>query len=146
MKFTRRDFGKLAVPAAAIAAFPRMAMSFAPQNSKIDGVQIGAITYSFRQGVDKKTLPAVFQSIGLSEAELMSGDAEIIAGIPTATALGPGSGGGAARPPAAEVALAPNGCPVTSPSGHDSALKSGQAAAPATRARRPLTPEQEATQ
>ena len=71
-----------------------MAMSFAPQSSKIDGVQIGAITYSFRQGVDKKTLPAVFQSIGLSEAELMSGDAEIIAGIPTASAPGPGSGGG----------------------------------------------------
>src|SRR5580704_3287399 len=105
MKFTRRDFGKLAVPAAAIAAFPRMAMSFAPQNSKIDGVQIGAITYSFRQGVDKKTLPAVFQSIGLSEAELMSGDAEIIAGIPAAVAAGPRPGGsGGARPPATEVA------------------------------------------
>src|ERR1700722_10081666 len=117
MKFTRRDFGKLAVPAATVAAFPRIAMGFAPQSSKIDGVQIGAITYSFRQGVDKKTLPAVFQSIGLSEAELMSGDAEIIAGVPTASAPTSGSGGGGPRPPAAEVAMAPNGCPVTSPSG-----------------------------
>jgi sugar phosphate isomerase/epimerase len=144
MKFTRRDFGRLAVPAAAVAAFPRMALSFAPQSSKIDGVQIGAITYSFRQGVDKKTLPAVYQSIGLSEVELMSGDAEIMAGIPTPTAPASGAGGGP-RPPAAEVAMAPNGCPVNSPSGHDSALKSGQTAAPA-RARRPLTPEQEAAQ
>src|ERR1700727_970306 len=106
MKFTRRDFGRLAVPAAAVAAFPRMAMSFAPQSSKIDGVQIGAITYSFRQGVDKKTLPAVFQQIGLSEAELMSGDAEAIAGMPSAG--GPGFGGGGPRPPAADVANAPN--------------------------------------
>jgi sugar phosphate isomerase/epimerase len=41
--------------------------------------------------------------------------------------------------------MAPNGCPVTSPSGHDSAMKSGQAAAP-VRVRRPPTPEQEAAQ
>ena len=76
----------------------------------------------------------------------MSGDAEIIAGIPTASAPGPGSSGGA-RPPAAEVAMAPNGCPVTSPSGHDSAMKSGQAAAHRDAGTAPpLLPEQEAAQ
>ena len=61
MPFTRRDFGKLAIPAATGLAFPGLARAFAPQSSKIDGVQIGAITYSFRQGVDKKTLPSVLQ-------------------------------------------------------------------------------------
>ena len=42
MTFTRRDFGKLAavaLPAARLMAKP---------NSKFNGVQIGAITYSFR--------------------------------------------------------------------------------------------------
>jgi sugar phosphate isomerase/epimerase len=148
MKFTRRDFGRLAVPAVAAAAFPRIAMSLVQQSSKIDGVQIGAITYSFRQGVDKKTLPAVLQSIGLSETELMSGDAEIIAGLPAAGAPGFGPGGGP-RTPAGEVAMAPNGCAVTSPSGRDSAMKAGQAlpaGGPGGRTRGPLTPEQEAAQ
>ena len=146
MHFNRRDFGKLAGAAATGLAFPSLANAFAPQSSKIDGVQIGAITYSFRQGVDKKTLPAVFQEIGLSEAELMSGDAEIIAGMPSAA--GPGFGGGGPRPPAGDVASAPNGCPVTSPSGRASALKAGQQlpAGFGGRPRGPLTPEQEAAQ
>jgi sugar phosphate isomerase/epimerase len=146
MPFTRRDFGKLAIPAATGLAFPGLARAFAPQSSKIDGVQIGAITYSFRQGVDKKMLPAVFQEIGLSEAELMSGDAEIIAGMPSAG--GPGFGGGGPRPPAGDVAAAPDGCPVTSPSGRAAALKAGQTlpAGGGGRARGPLTPEQEAAQ
>src|SRR5580693_2476652 len=57
MVYTRRDFGKIAmamVPAAAGLSIPEMAQ--AAQNSKIDGVQIGAITYSFRQGVVKTEL------------------------------------------------------------------------------------------
>ncbi len=147
MSFTRRDFGKLAIPAATGLAFPGLARAFAPQSSKIDGVQIGAITYSFRQGVDKKTIPAVFQQIGLSEAELMSGDAEIIAGMPSVAAPAFGGGGGP-RPPAREVATAPNGCPVNSPSGRDSAMKAGQTtqAGGGGRPRGPLTPEQEDAQ
>ena len=68
MNISRRDFGKLAVSAGASLALP--GTSFAAQSSKIDGVQIGAITYSFRQGVDKKQIPTVMQKIGLSEAEL----------------------------------------------------------------------------
>lgn len=143
MEFSRRDFGKLAVPAAAVAAFPGMAKAFAPQSSKIDGVQIGAITYSFRQGVDKKTLPAVLQKIGLSETELMSGDAEIMAGLPAAAGFGPGGGG---PRPAAPVAMAPNGCAVSTPAGRDSALKAGQTLPAFGRPRGPMTPEQEAAQ
>jgi len=58
-------------------------------------IKIGAITYSFRGspaqgGVAAVDMPAAMQKIGLSEVELMSGDAEAIAGIPAA----PGRGGG----------------------------------------------------
>src|ERR1700689_788709 len=98
MNFTRRDFGKIAMaaaPAAAGLSIPGMMQ--AAQSSKIDGVQIGAIPYSFRgapppmgTGVAAADMPAAMQKIGLSEVELMSGDAEIIAGIPPA----PGRGGG----------------------------------------------------
>ena len=174
MEFTRRDFGKLAmatVPAAAGLSIPGMAR--AAQSSKIDGVQIGAITYSFRGspaqgGVAAADMPAAMQKIGLSEVELMSGDAEIIAGIPPAPGRGGGgfgggrggSGrgggggfgrGGGAGASGAEVALAPNGCPANTPSGRDSIAKAGGAAPAAGRGgggRGPatMTPEQEAAQ
>lgn len=167
MNFTRRDFGKLAMaslPAAAGLSIPGMGL--AAQSSKIDGVQIGAITYSFRQGVVKTDLPSIMQKIGLSEVELMSGDAETIAGMPSAGGGGFGGGGrggsggrggrggsgggfGGGRG-AANAALAPNGCPANSPSGQDSMAKSGQAPArgggPGGGGRGPLTPEQEAAQ
>jgi len=90
MSFTRRDFGKITVAGLSIPG-----AAFALPNSKIDGVQIGAITYSFRQGVPKLDLPAVMAKIGLSEVELMSGDAEIMAGAPVAA--GGGGGGGRGR-------------------------------------------------
>ena len=81
MALTRRDFGKIAlstVPAAMFAAGP---------NSKIKGVQIGAITYSFRQGVPKAEIIPALVKIGLSEVELMSGDCEALAGAPAAPAF-----------------------------------------------------------
>jgi hypothetical protein len=43
MTFTRRELGKLA-----LAALPAASLTAKP-NSKFKGVQIGAITYSFRQ-------------------------------------------------------------------------------------------------
>ena len=171
MEFTRRDFGKIAmatVPAAAGLSLADIAR--AAQSSKIDGVQIGAITYSFRgapppngTGVAASDMPAAMQKIGLSEVELMSGDAEIIAGIPQAPGRGGGGFGGARGGSgrggggfggrggaAADVTTAPNGCPSNTPSGRDSIAKAGAAPAagrggggrgPAT-----LTPEQEAAQ
>ncbi len=145
-----------AVPAAAGLSLPDFAR--AAQSSKIDGVQIGAITYSFRQGVDKKELPSVMAKIGLSEVELMSGDAEAIAGIPS-VAFGGGGGrggsgfgggfGGRGGSGRGAVAMAPNGCPANSPSGQDSMAKSGQAPARGGGGgfgRGPMTPEMEAQQ
>jgi sugar phosphate isomerase/epimerase len=165
MEFTRRDFGKLAmasVPAAAGLSVPGAAL--AAQSSKIDGVQVGVITYSFRQGVDKKDLPSVIQKIGLNEVELMSGDAEIIAGVPAAGGGGFGGGGGGRGGSGGRgggrggsggfggrgggnAALAPNGCPANSPSGQDSLARSGQAPARGGGGGgRAMTPEQEAAQ
>src|ERR1035437_10019036 len=77
MTFTRRDFGKLAavaLPAASLLAKP---------NSNFNGVQIGAITYSFR------ALPSSAEEVlkycvdsGISGIELMSNVAESYAGSP----------------------------------------------------------------
>ena len=148
-----------AVPAAAGLSIADLAR--AAQSSKIDGVQIGAITYCFRGapargGVLPADMPAAMQKIGLSEVELMSGDAEIIAGIPQAAAGGggfggPGGRGGSGRGGgrgAGNVQVAPNGCPANTPSGQDSMAKSGQAPARGGGfgGGRALTPEQEAAQ
>lgn len=86
MLFSRRDFAKLtaaALPAATLAGKP---------NSKFHGVQIGAITYSFRQ------LPSSADDIlkycvdlGISSIELMGDVAETYAGAPKSPAR-PGRG------------------------------------------------------
>ncbi len=168
MEFTRRDFGKIAMAAVPAAAGLSIAdMARAAQSSKIDGVQIGTITYSFRgapppngTGVAAPDMPAAMQKIGLSEVELMSTDAEIIAGIPQAPGRGGGGGfgggrggsgrgGGGRGAGGGEVTAAPNGCPSNTPSGRDSIAKSGGAAAAAGgggRGPATLTPEQEAAQ
>jgi sugar phosphate isomerase/epimerase len=105
MAYTRRDVGRLAfatLPAAAGLTLPRFA--FAAPNSKIKNVQIGAITYSFRQGVPKAEIIPDMVKIGLSEVELMSGDAEALAGAPVPAPAagggrGRGAGGGRGRAP-----------------------------------------------
>src|ERR1700730_7909366 len=89
MNYTRRDFTK-----AALAALPASALSlpkaaFAAPNSRIGGVQIGAITYSFKQDVRKpaEIIPDLVK-IGLSSVELMSDDAELMAGAPPIPTFG----------------------------------------------------------
>src|ERR1035437_9765801 len=89
MTFTRRDFGKLAavaLPAASLLAKP---------NSNFNGVQIGAITYSFR------ALPSSAEEVlnycvggGSGGIELMSSGAERPAGSPAPAGRGPGGGPG----------------------------------------------------
>src|ERR1700739_3912880 len=82
MNYTRRDFTKAAlaaVPAASTLSLPSAA--FAAPNSRISGVQIGAITYSFKQDVRKpaEIIPDLVK-IGLSSVELMSNDGELMEG------------------------------------------------------------------
>ena len=98
MNYSRRDFGKLAlagIPAAAmLKAFPAAVLEAREKiNSKIGGVTIGAITYSFRSIQDPMEILKAYQTIGLGEMELMSNHAEALAGMPS----GRGGGGGGRR-------------------------------------------------
>jgi sugar phosphate isomerase/epimerase len=90
--FTRRDFGKLA-----LAGLP-LSLAFADINSKFKGVQIGAITYSFRSMPNPDDILNAYKTIGLGEMELMSGDAEKLAGAPVPTGRGFGAGRRGATP------------------------------------------------
>src|SRR6185295_2425289 len=81
MTHTRRDLAKLAAAAVPAAFLGVPGVGFAAPNSKIAGVQIGTITYSFKQDVKKpdEIIPDLVK-IGLSSVELMSDDGERMAG------------------------------------------------------------------
>src|SRR5687768_16516726 len=123
MMLSRREFGKLAlasVPAATVLGGSDFFTAFAPTpaeastvfggagaqtgkpNSKIEGVQIGTITYSYRSMPDQSaeaTLRYILES-GISAVELMGGPIESYAGIPTmAGGRGGRGGGGGGRGP-----------------------------------------------
>jgi sugar phosphate isomerase/epimerase len=118
MAFTRREFGRLALaglPAAAL--FGRTESLFgavlqAKPDSMIDGVQIGAITYSYRSMPDQSA-EAILEYVvdsGVSGIELMGGPVESFAGAPSGGARGGGAGaarGAAAGGPANAVATPP---------------------------------------
>jgi sugar phosphate isomerase/epimerase len=104
MEYTRRDFTKLAltaVPALGLMGEPVFGSTLwqGKPNSLFNGVQIGAITYSYRSMPDQSaeaTLQYILDS-GISAIELMDGPAEAFAGKPaTARGGGPGGGRGAA--------------------------------------------------
>jgi len=144
---------------AAAAAFTMVPLSFAfknppyvvpaqseKPNSKFGGVEIGAITYSWRSmpgGVEN--IVKYCKECGISSIELMSGDLEEYLGAPKnpmAGMYGPPAGG--QRPPAAPAAGAP--APgANPPAGAPPAGAPAAGAPPAARPQRqPLTPEQEA--
>ena len=169
MSYTRREFGKLAiagVPAAFMGGPASMlnALAQAKPNSLIDGVQIGAITYSFRSMPDQSaeaTLKYVVES-GISAIELMGGPVESFAGAPAPAGRGARGGRGAAArgAPGAAPAAAARGAAPGAPApeltgswnGQPCALpqqgRGGQAGAGAGRggARGGMTPEQRAAQ
>jgi sugar phosphate isomerase/epimerase len=80
MRLTRRDIGKVA-----LASVP-LAKAFGAKriDSKFNGVQIGAITYSFNRIAmpDPEAIIKAYVEIGLGEAELMSNHCEALAGAP----------------------------------------------------------------
>ena len=82
-RYTRREFTGivLGAPAAlSIGAFG--ARLDAAIDSRVRGVQIGAITYSFRALSDPQAIVQAFVSMGIGEVELMSNHAEALAGAP----------------------------------------------------------------
>jgi len=97
----RRDFTKLvltSLPAGwLLSNVPLSARAMI--DSKIKGVQIGAITYSFRTMSDPNDIIKAYVTVGLGEMELMSGDCEKLAGAPAA-----GRGGRGTSGPEAEAA------------------------------------------
>jgi hypothetical protein len=105
MMLSRREFGKLtlaSLPAATVLGgsdFFATAFAQGKPNSKIEGVQIGTITYSYRSMPDQSaeaTLRYILDS-GISAIELMGGPIESFAGIPTMEG-GRGGGRGAGGP------------------------------------------------
>ena len=74
MLYTRRDVGRLGLAAGLASAFGSKLIAEKP-NSKINGVQIGTITYSYRNMPDQSaeaTLRYIVES-GISAIELMGG-------------------------------------------------------------------------
>jgi sugar phosphate isomerase/epimerase len=91
------------VPAVALAggtgSFVETLFAQGKPNSVFGGVQIGAITYSYRTMEDQSaeaTLKYLLGS-GLSACELMDGPAEMFAGAPQPPARGRGAGAGGGR-------------------------------------------------
>src|SRR5215469_1132657 len=88
--YSRRDLGKIA-----LASLP-LARASGAITSKIHGVQIGAITYSFGN-MPLADIIKAYIDIGLSEMELMFNHAETAMGAPTPAppvGRGPGRGPG----------------------------------------------------
>src|SRR5947208_9433540 len=134
LMYSRRDFGRFAL------ASPPVAHALAAINSKFSGVQIGAITYSFRgmPGLDE-IIPAMVK-IGLGEVELMSNHAEAAAGAPATGAPG---GRGAGRAPGGGAGAGPQ---AAGGQGSDAQAQAGQGRGRRGGGRAPLTPEQQAAQ
>ena len=171
MSYSRREFGKLALaglPAAAMlgrseSIFGEFAAQAKP-NSLISGVQIGTITYSYRQMPDQSaeaTLKYILDS-GISAIELMGGPVESFAGAPTAPGRGGGPGGpggpggGGRGPGGGRAAFDPNNLPPGTKLGEwhgqqcavpieggEGALGGGRGGGGAGRGRGGATPEQQ---
>src|ERR1700687_1177676 len=92
MEITRRDLGKIALASVPLCG----ALAAKRIDSKFDGVQIGAITYSFNRIAtpDPEAIVKAYVEIGLGEAELMSNHCEALAGAPPMPAFGRGGGAG----------------------------------------------------
>ena len=159
MTYSRREFGKLALaglPGAVVLARSESifgAFTQAKPNSLINGVQIGAITYSFRSMPDQSaeaTLKYIVDS-GISAVELMGGPAESFAGAPSSgRGGGAGAGGGRrgadpnAPPPQFNSSWAGQPC-NTAPRG-DAPPQARGGGAGGGRGRGEATPEQQAAQ
>jgi sugar phosphate isomerase/epimerase len=87
--YTRRDFGKLALAALPLPAFPFFGKLAAQSNTQIAGLQFGIETFSFHDlppAGDPKLIPTIVRNmteLGLVECEIMSGHVEPYASVAT---------------------------------------------------------------
>lgn len=97
MNITRREFGQLALAGvpAALARFDVPLLAAERPNSLVNGVQLGVITYSYRQMPDTsaRALLGYIVANGISATELMGEPAEEFAGAPSNGRGGRGGGG-----------------------------------------------------
>ena len=105
MRYTRREVGKLALSAlpGSLLVRPLALLAQNRPNSTINGVRVGAITYSYRTMPDQSA-EAILRYVvdsGISQIELMGGPVEAFAGAPQA-ARGGGSGRRGGQPPTPE--------------------------------------------
>ncbi|MEZ2347809.1 sugar phosphate isomerase/epimerase family protein [Terriglobus sp. RCC_193] len=110
MNITRRDFGRLAAAGISAAALqPRSLFAQGKPNSKINGVQIGVISYSYRQMKPFDALSVLKYAVedGINATELENVQ-ELWAGMPSMPPrpLGPPPAPGTPRPQMSEAAKA----------------------------------------
>ena len=148
MLYTRRDIGKIALAAGAAS---RLVAAGKP-NSNFGGVQIGAITYSYRQLPNSNDANQVLQYVvdsNISAIELMGPVAESYAGAPSSGRGGFGGGGGGGQGRGqGRGAGAPGGAPQTAGGGPGAGGPGGPGGGGGRGrgGRAPLTPEQQAAQ
>ena len=152
--YSRRDFGKLALAGLPATLALADLHAFAVVDSKIKGVQIGAITYSFRSIPNPDDIIKAYQTIGLNEMELMSNHAEMLAGAPIPPPTPGGRGRGAAPAAPAASGAGATAAPGASPSAASPGAAPGAGPAPGAPGgppagrqgggRRVLTPEEQA--
>ena len=110
MIINRRDLFKSATAAALLPL--QRATAATRIDSKVNGVQLGAITYSFNRiaAPDPQAIIRAYTEIGLGEAELMSNHCEALAGAPAMPAFqrpaGPRPTPGTPRPQATPEQIA----------------------------------------
>ena len=110
MIINRRDLFKSATAAALLPL--QRATAATRIDSKVNGVQLGAITYSFNRiaAPDPEAIIRAYTEIGLGEAELMSNHCEALAGAPAMPAFqrpaGPRLTPGTPRPQATPEQIA----------------------------------------
>jgi sugar phosphate isomerase/epimerase len=160
MDYSRRELATLAL---AGLALPRFVGDVLRADTKFGGVMIGVQTYSFRSLPTAAARLAAVKSMGVSSIELMSGDAEGLAGAPTIPSFGggrgagrPGGPSGSGAPSPAPAAGAPPSAPAAgeAPAATSASASSGSATVPAPgsgqgrpgRGAPTLTPEQTAAQ
>jgi sugar phosphate isomerase/epimerase len=91
---SRREFGTLVLAGVPLSLAAASSVAAAAKiNSTFGGVQIGAITYSFRGLSKLDDVLTAMTTIGLGEAELMSNHAEGAIGAPTPQGPPRGAGG-----------------------------------------------------